>query len=78
MNKKSMVISGISIILLFISTFLYAGQSGYASWYGGEFHGRKTATGKSLIPINLPLHIKPCRLIQFLKLQTLIMANQQL
>ena len=36
------------ILLLFSSFFLYAesSQTGYASWYGGKFQGRKTANGE--------------------------------
>jgi len=46
MKKKPLSLSAISIIFLLTCSSLYAGQSGYASWYGGEFHGRKTANGE--------------------------------
>ncbi|MDX9800888.1 MAG: septal ring lytic transglycosylase RlpA family protein [Spirochaetia bacterium] len=34
------------IMIFIVSLSLSAGQSGYASWYGGKFHGRKTANGE--------------------------------
>ena len=46
MKKKPLSLSAISLILFFSGSLLYAEQSGYASWYGGEFHGRKTANGE--------------------------------
>ena len=35
-------------LLLFFAacSTIPAGQTGYASWYGGKFHGRKTANGE--------------------------------
>ena len=35
-------------LLIFLSSLLYADstQTGYASWYGGKFQGRKTANGE--------------------------------
>ncbi len=42
MKKKYLLLA----LILITASFLYAGQTGYASWYGGEFHGRKTANGE--------------------------------
>ncbi|MCL2705088.1 MAG: septal ring lytic transglycosylase RlpA family protein [Spirochaetaceae bacterium] len=39
----------LSILFLFLfiaSPFLFSDQTGYASWYGGKFQGRKTANGE--------------------------------
>ena len=34
------------VFLLIVSPFLFSDQTGYASWYGGKFQGRKTANGE--------------------------------
>ncbi|MCL2792779.1 MAG: septal ring lytic transglycosylase RlpA family protein [Spirochaetaceae bacterium] len=39
----------LSILFLFLfiaSPFLFSEAAGYASWYGGKFHGRRTANGE--------------------------------
>ena len=39
----------LSIIFVFLfiaNSFLFSGQTGNASWYGGKFQGRKTANGE--------------------------------
>jgi len=33
-------------LFLLIAPFLFSDASGYASWYGGKFHGRRTANGE--------------------------------
>lgn len=35
------------MLFILLSITLSAGQPGYASWYGGKFHGRKTANGET-------------------------------
>jgi rare lipoprotein A len=41
------VMKYIQVLLFFILPFLcQAGETGYASWYGGKFHGRYTASGE--------------------------------
>ena len=39
-------LSVLFLFLLIASSFLFADVSGYASWYGGKFHGRRTANGE--------------------------------
>ena len=34
------------LFLFIISSFLFSRETGYASWYGGKFQGRKTANGE--------------------------------
>ncbi len=34
------------VVFLFFSTKAYTDQIGYASWYGGKHHGKKTASGE--------------------------------
>ena len=41
------ILSIIFLFLFFVSPFLFSDQTGYASWYAGKFHGRKTANGET-------------------------------
>jgi rare lipoprotein A len=36
-----------AVILLLLSPYLLHAETGYASWYGGKFHGRTTASGET-------------------------------
>ena len=40
--KKTIIL----LVILFTIGKVYATEKGYASWYGGKFHGRQTANGE--------------------------------
>ncbi len=43
--KKTVLTTAVLLLLLF--PFLLHAETGYASWYGGKFHGRTTASGET-------------------------------
>jgi len=36
-----------TLLFIFLSTGILFAETGYASWYGGKFHGRTTASGET-------------------------------
>ncbi len=78
-NSDKLMMKKILIFTLFLllPALIYAEshQSGYASWYGGKFQGRKTANGEIFDTYKYTAAHKTLPFDTILKVKTLITAG---